>query len=209
VSIRQGLIRKGVLERRGAEYRLFSDHFEEVVRRRRSDLAKPLSVPEEPLETRTAEAAVTEAADSRPPAAMEASTSVADAAAAEGPVSPGTVIETSDRAAAPCVPTSPVGGPSAPIALPVPVDSELEPTEGLSEQELSSLSALGCYVSAISVDLVFIAGIVVARLFFRLPAREMYVMIGVSAVLPAVFLLLGRVGGGLWTRVFGWLVGRL
>jgi len=81
--------------------------------------------------------------------------------------------------------------------------------EGPSPREVSSLAALGCYVLAITVDLVFIVGIVTARLLFRLPTREMYVLIGLSAVFPILFLFLGRVSGGLWARLFGRLVGRL
>ena len=39
--------------------------------------------------------------------------------------------------------------------------------------------------------------------------KEMYILIGVSAILPVLFLFLGRLGGVLWTRVFGWLIRRL
>jgi hypothetical protein len=99
--------------------------------------------------------------------------------------------------------------PEATVAPVASAAGEPEPAESLSPQEESSLAALGCYVLAITLDLLLIAGIVVARLFLRLPSRETYILVGVSAVLPVAFLFLGRLGGGLWTRVFAWVARRL
>jgi len=103
------------------------------------------------------------------------------------------------------VEAAPKPSPAPPLA----VEVQPEASAGPSPQEVSSLAALGCYVSAITLDLAFIVGIVVARLFFQLPTREMYVLIGLSAILPVLFLFLGRLGGGLWARLFGWLVRRM
>jgi hypothetical protein len=172
-------------------------------------LEDPLPIPEKPSVPPDAETAAPEEADAEPAAVAEAQATVLEGATAEVAASPGPDIETSEEPA----PASSSAPPSevlrVPIELPVPVDVQPDPSEGLSPLEMSSLSALGCYVSAISLDLIFIVGIVVARLFFRLPTREMYILIGLSAVLPALFLFLGRLGGGLWTRAFGWLVRRL
>jgi len=199
VSTRQGLMRKGVVEWRGGEYRLFSEHFEEVVRRRRRDLEKPLPVPEElpsPLEAQAApleEAAVEAVA---PPKAQ-----------AEGPEE--TVAEVvalppvEERPA----PAEAVPKPSPPP--PLPTEVRPEPSAGPSPQELSSLAALGCYVVALTFDLLLIIGILVARLLFQLPTRQMVILVGLTVILPVLLLFLNRLSGGLSARLFGWLLRRL
>jgi len=100
-------------------------------------------------------------------------------------------------------------GPKPSAAPPLPTVVQPEPSAGPSPQELSSLAALGCYVVAITLDLLFIVGIVVARVLFQLPARQMYILIGVAAALPVLLLFLNRLSGELWVRLFGWLLRRL
>lgn len=197
VGQQQELMRRGIVERRGGEVRLFSEHFREVVRRRRRDLDAPLPVPEEVSPEEEHEGAPAEDTVEVAEAPGEESVSPAEAT---------TVATVTSTEEAP-PPAGVAPGPST--VSPLVTDIEPQPSEGPSPQEVSSLAALGCYVSAITLDLVFIGGILVARTFFRLPTREMVILIGLSAVLPVVFLFLGRAGGGLWARLFGWLVRRL
>ena len=194
VRTRQGLIRKGVVERRGGEYRLFSEHFREVVRRRRRDLEEPLPVAEQPPSLPEAQAAAPEEATLEivaPPVASE---------------------QAAVEVVAPPVKERPApaeAGPKPSAAPLLPTVVQPEPSAGPSRQELSSLAALGCYVVAITLDLLFIVGIVVARVLFQLPARQMYILIGVSAILPVLLLFLNRLSGELWARLVGRLLRRL
>ena len=71
------------------------------------------------------------------------------------------------------------------------------------------MAALGCYVVALTFDLLLIIGILVARLLFQLPTRQMVILIGVTALLPILFQILNRLSGGLSARLFGWLLRRL
>jgi len=202
VRTQQGLIRKGVVERRGGEYRLFSEHFREVVRRRRRELEEPLPVPEEPPSPPEAEAAP-----------QEAVVEVAGPPEEEAEVPE----EVGAEVAAPPVEERPAPveavpePPAAPPVLegPLPTEVQAEPPAEPSAQELSSLAALGCYVAAITLDLLFIVGIVVARVLFQFPARQTYILIGVAAILPILILLLNRLSGGLSVRLFGRLLRRL
>jgi hypothetical protein len=209
MGTRQGLMRKGVVERGAGEYRLFTEHFREVVQGRRRDLEGPLPVPEEPpaltdVQTPTPEEPTGEVGAPSEPQATVPEQGVVEAAVAQAAEAP------TPEQSTPEATTAPVEAePEVPAAPPPPVAVEPRPSEGPSPREVSSLSALGCYVLAITLDLMLIAGIVVARLFFRLPTREMYILVGISAILPVVFLFLGRLGGGLWARVFAWVVRRL
>ncbi|MEA3346034.1 MAG: hypothetical protein U9Q78_07320, partial [Chloroflexota bacterium] len=145
VSMRQELIRRGIVERRGGDYRLFSEHFQEVVRRRRQALEEPLPAPEEEIPSPPGEAAEV---------AEPSEESVAEVAAPPVEEEP--------------VPTEPE--PSvAPLA---PTEAQPEPPVEPSPQELSALSALGCYVVAITLDFLFIVGVVVARMLLQLPPRR-------------------------------------
>lgn len=195
VSTRQELIRKGILERRGGEYHLFSEHFEEVVRRQRRDLEEPLSVPKEaqPPEEVAPEKIPAEAA-----APSEVETELPKAAPAEVTAPP-----VEER---PAPVEAEVGPPTAPT---LPTEARPEPSAELSPQELTSLSALGCYVMALTLDFLFIMGIVAARSLFQLPTRQMYILIGVAAIFPFAMLLINRLTGQLSARLFAWFLRRL
>ena len=197
VRTRQGLIRKGVVERRGGGYCLFSEHLREVLRRRRRDLEEPLPAPEEPPPLPETQAVTPEEVPvevAAPPEAQAVTPEEATEVVA---------LPVEERPA----PAEAGAKPSA--ALPLPTEVQPEPSAGPSPQEVSSLAALGCYVVAITLDLLFITGIVVARITFQLPTREMYILIGVAAILPVLFLFLSRLSGGLWVRLFGRLMRRL
>lgn len=216
VRTRQGLIQKGVVERRGGEYRLFSEHFREVVRRRRGDLEEPLPVAEEPRPLPEAQAAAPEEAAVEIVAPPEAQAAAPEEVSVEVVALPEEQAEVPQQAAvevvAPPVKERPApaeAGPKPSAAPPLPTVVQPEPSAGPSPQELSSLAALGCYVVAITLDLLFIVGIVVARVLFQLPARQMYILIGVAAALPVLLLFLNRLSGELWVRLFGWLLRRL
>jgi len=209
MDTRQGLVRKGVVERRSGEYRLFTEHLRDVVRRRRRDLEGPLPVPEEPPVPTDMERREPEEPTLDTTIPSEAQTAPLEVGIAEATV-PVASEALSSGQPTPEVPTSATDvEPEVAPAPSLPTGVESAPGEGPSPQEESSLAALGCYVLAITLDLLLIAGIVVARLFFRLPSRETYILVGVSAILPVAFLFLGRLGGGLWARVFAWVVRRL
>lgn len=193
VRTRQSLLRKGVVEWRGGEYRLFSEHFREMLRRRRRDLEEPLPVLEQPAVRPEEGAVAPEEAASEVVAPPEAQVEVPEEVAIEVTAPP---VE---------APAPAETGPK-PSALPLPTEVQPEPSVGPSPEELSSLAALGCYVVAITLDLLFIVGIVVARVLFQFPTRQMYILIGVAAILPVLLLFFNRLTGGLWARLFGrWL----
>jgi len=187
VKVRQALITKGAIERRGGAYRPFSEHLRQVVRQQRQRLEEPLPVPEEPSAPSRAQAAPVEEAAEAPVAAQEVAVAEAPTAPVEEPIRP-------EAEAAPAE------------TRPMEAVEVAEPSDALSSQEASSLAALGCYVLAITLDFLFIVGIVVARALFHLPTREMYMLVGVAAVLPILVLLLNRLSGDLWVRLFSRLI---
>ena len=194
VSTQQELIQKGLVERRAGEYRLFSEHFEEVVRRRRRDLEEPLPLAEEvPLTVEPQAGARAEEAT------VELVAPLPEEAVREPAAAPPTE-ET---------PAPPAASPGPVVGLPLPTVAQPESSMEPSPQEISSLAALGCYVVALGIDLLWIVAIVLARTLFQLPAVQMYILIGVTAVFPILMLLLSRLSGGLSARIFGWLLRRV
>jgi len=198
VGTRQELIRRGILERRGGEYHLFSEHFEEVVRRRRRDLEEPLPVPEEAPPPPEAEEAAPEETPAEAAAPSEVEAELPEVAPAEAAAPP-----VEERPA----PVEAEVGPS--VAPTLPTEAQPEPSAELSPQELSSLSALGCYVTALTLDFLFIMGIVAARALLQLPTRQMYILIGVAAIFPFAMLFINRLTGQMSARLFAWLLRRL
>lgn len=202
METRQSLMQKGVVEWREGEYRFFSEYFREVVRLRRLELEKPLPAPEEPVPPAEVQAITPEEAPAEVVAPPEEGSGASEETATED------VVPLAEERAPPVAEEPrPADAPTV-LSEVQPAEMEGEPSERVSPQEVSSLAALGCYVLAITLDLLFIAGIVVARTLFQLPSREMYILIGLAAALPVLLMLLNRLSGDVWSRLVGWLIQR-
>ena len=200
VSTQQELIRRGLVERRAGQYCLFSEHFQDVVRRRRLDLEEPLPVPEEvPSRPESQAAARAEEATVEVVAPLPRERIAPEEATQEFPAA----LPTEE------MPVPAGASPEPVVGLPEAALTQPEPSVEPSPQEITSLAALGCYVVALALDLLCIIGIVVGRVLFQLPTQQTYILMGMTAVFPILILLLNRLSGGLSVRFFGWLLRRL